>query len=119
VLDWKKRQTTRAAVRLSANGCSPIAKRTRKIHDIPFIEFLKEPPARKGFLTVEKFEELIALLPTHLRHSSRCSTTAELESVRRCKSNGVRSTLTSDDSFGGGADQDGGGSRSCHCRRHL
>jgi len=44
-----------------------IAKRTRKIHDIPFIEFLKEPPARKGFLTVEKFEELIALLPTHLR----------------------------------------------------
>ena len=44
-----------------------IAKRAKKIHDIPYIEFLKEPPARKGFLTVEKFDELIALLPTHLR----------------------------------------------------
>ncbi len=44
-----------------------LAKRARKIHDVPFIEFLKEPPARKGFLTVEKFDELIALLPTHLR----------------------------------------------------
>ncbi len=44
-----------------------LAKRAKKIHDVPFIEFLKEPPARKGFLTVEKFDELIALLPTHLR----------------------------------------------------
>jgi len=44
-----------------------IAKRQRKIHDIPFIEFLKEPPARKGFLAVEKFNELVSLLPTHLR----------------------------------------------------
>jgi integrase len=44
-----------------------IAKRSRKIHDIPLIQFLKEPPARKGFLLIEKFEELISLLPTHLR----------------------------------------------------
>ena len=44
-----------------------LAKRAKKIHDIPFIEFLKEPPARKGFLTVEKFDELVGLLPTHLR----------------------------------------------------
>ena len=44
-----------------------LAKRAKKIHDVPFIEFLKEPPARKGFLAVEKFDELIALLPTHLR----------------------------------------------------
>jgi integrase len=44
-----------------------IAKRSRKIHDIPFIQFLKEPPARKGFLPIEKFDELVALLPTHLR----------------------------------------------------
>jgi integrase len=44
-----------------------IAKRAKKIHDVPFIEFLKEPPARKGFLTIEKFDELIGLLPTHLR----------------------------------------------------
>jgi len=28
---------------------------------------LKEPPARKGFLEQEKFDELVALLPTHLR----------------------------------------------------
>jgi integrase len=44
-----------------------IAKRAKKIHDVPFIEFLKEPPARKGFLTVEKFDELIGLLPSHLK----------------------------------------------------
>jgi integrase len=44
-----------------------IAKLDKKIHDVPFFEFLKEPPARKGFLTVEKFDELIGLLPTHLR----------------------------------------------------
>ena len=44
-----------------------IAKRDKKIHDVPFIEFQKEPPARTGFLTLEKFAELIKLLPTHLR----------------------------------------------------
>jgi integrase len=44
-----------------------IAKRDRKIHDVPFIEFQKEPPARTGFLTLETFAELIKLLPTHLR----------------------------------------------------
>jgi integrase len=44
-----------------------IAKRSKKIHDVPYIQFLKEPSARKGFLERDKFEELIALLPTHLR----------------------------------------------------
>jgi len=44
-----------------------LAKRSKKIHDVPYIEFLKEPSARKGFLTVEQFDELIGLLPTHLR----------------------------------------------------
>lgn len=44
-----------------------LAKRSRKIHDVPFIEFLKEPPARKGFLGRSDFEKLIKLLPTHLR----------------------------------------------------
>jgi integrase len=44
-----------------------IAKRARKIHDVPYIEFQKEPPARKGFLTVAQFDELVGLLPTHLR----------------------------------------------------
>jgi integrase len=44
-----------------------LAKREKKIHDVPFIEFLKEPSARKGFLELDKFNELIGLLPTHLR----------------------------------------------------
>jgi excisionase family DNA binding protein len=44
-----------------------IAKRARKIHDVPFIEFLKEPPARRGFIAIEKFDDLVNLLPTHLR----------------------------------------------------
>jgi integrase len=44
-----------------------LAKRDKKIHDVPFIEFQKEPPARKNFLEREKFEELVKLLPTHLR----------------------------------------------------
>jgi integrase len=44
-----------------------LAKREKKIHDVPFIEFQKEPPARRGFLEREKFDQLIGLLPTHLR----------------------------------------------------
>ena len=44
-----------------------LAKREKKIHDVPFIEFLKEPSARKGFLELDQFNELIGLLPTHLR----------------------------------------------------
>jgi integrase len=44
-----------------------IAKREKKIHDVPFIQFQKEPHARKGFLERDKFVELIKLLPTHLR----------------------------------------------------
>jgi integrase len=44
-----------------------IARRDKKIHDVPYIEFQKEPPARKNFLEREKFEELIKMLPTHLR----------------------------------------------------
>jgi hypothetical protein len=44
-----------------------LAKREKKLHDVPFIEFQKEPPARKGFLEKGKLNELIALLPTHLR----------------------------------------------------
>ncbi len=34
---------------------------------MPKIHFLKEPPARKGFLELEEFNELLALLPTHLK----------------------------------------------------
>ena len=44
-----------------------LAKREKKIHDVPFIEFQREPSARKGFLERDKFEDLVGLLPTHLR----------------------------------------------------
>jgi integrase len=44
-----------------------IAKRDKKIHDVPFIEFQKEPAARTGFLERDRFDELVKLLPTHLR----------------------------------------------------
>ena len=44
-----------------------IAHEDNKLQFVPKIRLLKEPPARKGFLEQEKFEELVALLPTHLR----------------------------------------------------
>ncbi|HKV80012.1 MAG TPA: site-specific integrase [Candidatus Sulfotelmatobacter sp.] len=44
-----------------------IAKRDKKIHDVPYIEFQKEPSARKGFLERSDFDRLIKVLPTHLR----------------------------------------------------
>lgn len=44
-----------------------IAHEDGRIHFVPKIRLLKEPPARHGFLELEKFEELVALLPTHLK----------------------------------------------------
>jgi len=44
-----------------------IAHEEGRIQNVPKIRFLKEPPARKGFLELKKFEELVGLLPTHLR----------------------------------------------------
>src|SRR5439155_5412871 len=44
-----------------------IACEEGKIPTVPVIRFLKEPPARKGFVEAAKFNELLALLPTHLR----------------------------------------------------
>jgi integrase len=44
-----------------------IAHEDNKIQTVPKIRLLKEPPARKGFLELAKFEELSALLPSHLR----------------------------------------------------
>ena len=38
-----------------------------KLQAIPKIRFLKEPLPRKGFLEREKFDELVGLLPTHLK----------------------------------------------------
>lgn len=44
-----------------------IAHEDGKIQVVPKIRMLKEPPPRRGFLELEKFEELVGLLPTHLR----------------------------------------------------
>jgi integrase len=44
-----------------------IAHEDGRIQNVPKIRFLKEPPARKGFLELEKFDELVKLLPTHLQ----------------------------------------------------
>jgi len=38
-----------------------------KIDRVPKFTFLKEPPARQGFLTVPQFERLLKMLPTYLR----------------------------------------------------
>jgi integrase len=44
-----------------------IAHEDGRIQHVPKIRFLKEPPPRKGFLELEKFNELLALLPTYLQ----------------------------------------------------
>lgn len=44
-----------------------IAHEDGRIQFVPKIRLLKEPPARNGFLELQKFEELVALLPTHLK----------------------------------------------------
>jgi integrase len=44
-----------------------IAHEDGRIQHVPKIRFLKEPPPRRGFLELEKFDELVNLLPTHLR----------------------------------------------------
>ena len=44
-----------------------IAHQESKIATVPFIELQKEPKPRKGFMELAKFEELLGLLPTHLR----------------------------------------------------
>lgn len=44
-----------------------IAHEDGKLPTVPLIRLLKEPPARRGFVELAKFEELNRLLPTHLR----------------------------------------------------
>lgn len=44
-----------------------IAKHRKRIQDVPFIEFQKEPSARRGFITDKQFGALIKNLPSHLR----------------------------------------------------
>jgi integrase len=44
-----------------------IARTDGKIQFMPVVRLLKEPPARKGFLTRAQFEHLLSKLPGHLR----------------------------------------------------
>jgi integrase len=44
-----------------------IAHEDGKIQIVPKIRMLKEPSPRKGFVELKKFDELVNLLPTHLR----------------------------------------------------
>jgi integrase len=44
-----------------------IAHGDDRIARVPKVHFLPEPRARKGFLELPKFNELLALLPTHLK----------------------------------------------------
>jgi integrase len=44
-----------------------IAQQQGKIQVVPFIQFQKEPKARKGFVELAKFDELLGKLPAHLR----------------------------------------------------
>lgn len=44
-----------------------LAFEEKKIQSVPVIRFLKEPPARRGFLELPKFEELLAQFPPGLK----------------------------------------------------
>jgi len=44
-----------------------LACEERKIQSMPVIRLLKEPPARRGFLELPKFEELLAQFPPNLK----------------------------------------------------
>jgi integrase len=44
-----------------------LARRERKILDVPFVPMLKEPPAREGFFEPASYEALLAALPEYLR----------------------------------------------------
>jgi integrase len=44
-----------------------VAREDGKVQIVSKIRLLKEPPARQGFLELKKFNELVNLLPTHLR----------------------------------------------------
>jgi len=44
-----------------------LAKDEGRIPTVPKIYFLKEPPARKGFLTRDRFDELLNHIPLHLK----------------------------------------------------
>jgi integrase len=44
-----------------------LAHEDGKLYNVPKIRLLKEPAPRKGFLALEKFEQLVGALPSHLR----------------------------------------------------
>lgn len=63
-----------------------LAKDEGRIPTVPKIYFLKEPPARKGFLALERFNELLDHIPLHLKplvvFLYYCGV------AKRCRSNG-------------------------------
>jgi integrase len=66
----KKEKTGTAAINRSLaclRRMLNLAKREGKLTLVPYIEFQKEPTARKGFLERADFARLIKVLPTHLR----------------------------------------------------
>jgi hypothetical protein len=53
-------------------------------------KLLKEPPARRGFVTQKQFDELLAALPTHLRPLIQFLYGADAGLVKHAPSNGNR-----------------------------
>lgn len=44
-----------------------LARQDGKVQSVPYIHMLHEPPARKGFVTIENFQKLLNALPVHLQ----------------------------------------------------
>jgi integrase len=69
----RKRQADRVGTAMVNRSLHCLRRMLRIAHEdgliqhVPKIRFLKEPPPRKGFLELEKFNEVLALLPTHLQ----------------------------------------------------
>jgi integrase len=57
----------RNSVAAFSSAASLFAYDDDRISRVPKIHFQREPPARRGFVEQEKFNELLALLPTHLK----------------------------------------------------
>jgi hypothetical protein len=67
-----------------------IAREDSKLQSVPLIRLLKEPPARRGFVTQKQFDELLAALPTHLRPLIQFLYGADAGLVKHAPSNGNR-----------------------------
>jgi len=68
--EWQEGKTGNAAINHSLallRGMFNIARMDGKIQFTPVVRLLKEPPARKGFVTRAQFENLLSKLRAHLR----------------------------------------------------